>query len=93
MPDPIVITWALVRNICGGIDAGVYFLAFVGTGAVWALEQHFDDRYVIVANTLKGELRKIERELRYLRENGGSEADIEFLERQRDDILDDIENS
>jgi hypothetical protein len=92
-PINIVLTWTLVRNVCAGFAAVVFFLVFLGTGAVWALEHHFDDRYVIVANTLKGELRKIDREIRQLEASGEDPATLEFLRQQREDILDDINNT
>jgi len=92
-PINITITWTLIRNILAGFAGTIVFLILIGGGAVWALEKHFDDRYIIVADSLKGELRKIEREIRHLKANGGDPAEIEFLEQQRDEIKQDIDNS
>ena len=42
--------------IIGGIAAGITALGMIITGAVWALEAHFDQRYILVADSLQGAL-------------------------------------
>lgn len=88
----IDLTWPVIRNIGAGIAGTAFFLFWVGQGAVWALEHHFDDRYVIVASTYKSELRKINREIRDLEQSGKDPDYLQFLYEQREQIQKDIDN-
>ena len=89
----LVITWGVIGKIVGAMSAAAVVIFYIGSAGVWALEHHFDDRYLLVASTYEGELRKLSKEI-YLLEKSGDDPDyLEFLEEQRDEIQDQIDKA
>jgi hypothetical protein len=65
---------AAVIGIVGGVIAA---LTALSGGAVWALEQRFDERYVLVAESLEGKL--LDKQEQIFREELKDDPDKEVL--------------
>ena len=57
------INFGKVSVIAGAIVGTLTVLSFLMGGAVWALEQHFDNRYLLIAESLEGKLLDRKRDL------------------------------
>lgn len=94
MTKGITITWDFVAKVAGGITAVLVLAVMLGNGALWALEHHFDDRYLLVASTYTGEMRKINKEIYLLEKDPNADQDdLDFLYEQREQIQADIDKA